>query len=113
MLRDVPYCRSILACGMGGLILSVVLFTWVYPIFSNKVSQVKETKVREYMEDRYGISDGSVSMFTPGTSGDRELSKTLPPAAAASAGGSAPAVAPGDDAEAVPDDERLPPAKRH
>ena len=77
MLRDVPYCKSILACGFGGLILSVVMLTWVYPIFCHRVSQVKQTKVRDYMEDRYGISEGSVSMFTVEKDTDRELSKTV------------------------------------
>jgi hypothetical protein len=75
MLRDVPHCRSILACGAGGLVLSVLFLTLIYPLFCNRVSHVKETKVREYMQDRYGISDNSASMVQSYPGADRELPK--------------------------------------
>ena len=109
MLRDVPYCKSILACGIGALVLSLFFLTWVYPAFCSKVSQVKETKVREYMEDRYGISDHSASVIMSG-SHDQEISKTM----ASDLAGARTKSVDGDGAstDLRPDDEALPVAKR-
>ena len=121
MLRDVPYCRSILALGMGGLILSVVMLTWVYPAFCCKVSQVKETKVRELMEDNYGISDRSGAMFTT-VSHENELAKTdesdVSTGAEITAEAEAEEMAGAgtdrvDEANVTPADASLPAAKRH
>jgi hypothetical protein len=106
---------------MGGLILSVVMLTWVYPAFSSKASQVKETKVRELMEDKYGISDRSASMLLSG-SHETELAKTGE--ADATAGDETTAEAEADEtassdaervdeADATPEDDALPAAKRH
>lgn len=117
MLRDVPHCKSILALGMGGLIVSVVMLTWVYPSFESKVSQVKETKVREYMEDRYGISDRSASVFISG-SHETELAKTdANESAEMTAEAEADEMAPddaarADEADGSSDDDALPAAKR-
>ena len=120
MLRDVPYCRSILACGMGGLILSVIFLTLVYPLFCDKVSEVKEIKVREYMADRYGISDRSVEEFRSGSDADRELFKAVrsgstaaaampPERGAAGEGSQAPSRGEADSSRPL---SELPPAKR-
>jgi len=116
MLRDVPHCKSILAFGLGGLILSAVMLTWVYPSYCNRVSQVKETKVREFVEGRYGISHSSTEIFGAESELSEEVSKAVP-----MPDSSAPDTAAGDDAA---DDDRsapsedatsrqtLPPAKR-
>jgi len=118
MLRDVPYCKSILACGMGGLIFSVVMLTWIYPSFLNRVSQVKETKVREYMQDRYGISDRSATILRTRSDADRELSKidgsetTATMTINANAADDAADVAQDSDPDASRDTDPLPPAKR-
>jgi hypothetical protein len=115
MLRDVPYCKSILACGLGGLILSVVMLTWVYPLFQMKASEVKEIKVREYMEDRYGISDRGGAIVRGQSGEDRELSKAVQPQTSAAPSvpldGADPEVEDAS-AEPAPDDEALPLAKQ-
>ncbi|MFO8080928.1 MAG: hypothetical protein R6V07_11555 [Armatimonadota bacterium] len=120
MLRDVPHCRSILACGAGGLILSVLFLTLVYPLFCNRVSYVKETKVREYMQERYGISDGAASILRSDSDGDSEIPKvvsadsdretTLPDAGDTDdESGDADL----NDAAGASGGDELPPAKRH
>ena len=120
MLRDVPHCRSILACGMGGLILSVVFLTLVYPAFCNKVTQVKEAKVREYMEDRYGIYDRSASSFRLNPDANRELHKAVrqdagaaePDYVDAGATGTASKIERDDRPDSSGPGGALPPAKR-
>ncbi|MFP4250538.1 MAG: hypothetical protein ACLFU7_12845 [Armatimonadota bacterium] len=119
MLRDVPYCRSILACGAGGLVLSVLFLTLVYPLFCNRVSYVKETKVREYMQERYGISDDAATMLRSDSDADRELPKVV---SSDSDRGEAlpdtgstddePASVDRNDAADVSGGDALPPAKR-
>lgn len=117
MLRDVPHCKSILALGFGGLILSVVMLTWVYPSYCNRVSQVKETKVREFVEGRYGISHSSNEIFGAESGLSEEVSKAVP-----MPDSSAPAATVGDGAADDGDppapsgdttsSQTLPPAKR-
>jgi len=85
MLRDVPHYRSILKCGAGALILCVVVLTWVYPLYCSRVSQVKETKVREFVEDRYGIPGHSVDPRPSQPDLSREISKAVDEVEAASA----------------------------
>ncbi|MGI5817233.1 MAG: hypothetical protein ACOX9R_03930 [Armatimonadota bacterium] len=77
MLRDIPHCKSILTLGVAGMIVGVVMLTWIYPAFCSKVSQVKETKVRELMHDRYGIPSRSGSLVGTGSGAEQELSKVL------------------------------------
>ncbi len=77
MLRDVPHCKSILKCGAGALVLCVVVLTWVYPLYCSRVSQVKETKVREFVEDRYGIAGHSVDPPASQPDLSREISKAV------------------------------------
>jgi len=83
MLRDVPHCKCILQCGFGGLLLCVVLLTWVYPVYCSRVSQVKETKVREFVEGRYGISDSSVNASVSEPDPSRETPTVVAEGAAA------------------------------
>ncbi len=120
MLRDVPHCRSILMCGMGGLIFSVLFLTLVYPLFCDRVSEVKETKVREYMHDRYGIDDRPASMIGGGSRWNTELSKAVRPDSGAAdtvtrdagAAEAAPDSGRASDAATSGHDGALPPAKR-
>lgn len=81
MLRDVPHCKSILKCGAGALILGIVMLTWLYPAYCSRVSQVKETKVREFVEGQYGISDRSGEPFASDPERRRELQKAVQPRA--------------------------------
>jgi len=120
MLRDVPHCRSILMCGMGGFVLSVIFLTLVYPAFCNKVSEVKQIKVREYMQDRYGVDGNSASLLRSRSGWDTELSKGVQPESTTAAATALDAnygearVVRHADASPTPDrDDPLPPAKRN
>ena len=77
MLRDVPHCRSILKCGAGALIICVVVLTWIYPAYCSRVSEVKETKVREIVEDRWGIAGSSITPPSSEWDLSREISKAV------------------------------------
>lgn len=121
MMKDVPHAKTIFGLGLGGLIFGVVMLTWVYPLFCCRVSQVKETKVREYMEGRYGISDRSVDALTSSNQIREELPKTAgsdgaEASADIGAGDGNDAASPEEDAPGAESDEAensLPPAKRH
>ncbi len=99
MLRDVPHIKPILAFGMGALVLGVVVLTWVYPHFCCQVSQVKAVKVREYMEDRYGIPDRSVNELTTSNRAE-QIPKVVP-------GDQPPETAGIQDGEAAPETAAL------
>ena len=57
MLREVRHARTICGLGVCGWVLCVVMLTWVYPYYCGKAQQIKEAKVREYVQEHYGVTD--------------------------------------------------------
>ncbi|MGD9494954.1 MAG: hypothetical protein AB7Y46_01465 [Armatimonadota bacterium] len=77
MLRDVPHVKTIVGLGLGGLLLGVLLLTWVYPAFQARVCAVKQEKTRQLWREIYGFPDRPSPMLKSGTELSRELHHTV------------------------------------
>lgn len=74
MTGDVTHWRTILALGLGGVVVGVLLLTWVYPTFCERVCEVKEHKMREISKAAMGLSGHSLRLVRTGVTANHEKS---------------------------------------
>jgi len=66
MLRDVPHLKAFLSLGLGGMVLVVVIGTWIYPCFRARCGEARTEATRQVWGQTYGISDASTSVVRVG-----------------------------------------------